>query len=163
MFTNFSKNALVPLLLRLILAAIFIYHGLDLVGVLPRADEEHGVVANFIHHGLDLKRGAEQEWGARWNPSPDAPPAAAQLAVAWGQLIGGIALGLGFLTRLAAVGIIVIMIGAIALVHWPHGFDIQKGGYEYNVAIITMCLCLVLGGAGPFAVDRFLGFRRKQP
>ncbi len=83
-----------------------------------------------------------------------------QLAVAWGELIGGIALAVGFLTRLAALGIIAIMAGAIALVHGPHGFSLPMG-YEYNFAIICMCLCLVLGGPGPFAVDRVFRLRRQ--
>jgi putative oxidoreductase len=145
MFSTFAKNALVPLLLRLTLATIFIYHGLDLV------------------YGLDLAGGRDpdKEWGAHWDKRPDAPPAPVQLAVAWGELLGGIALAFGFLTRLAALGIIAIMAGAIATVHWPNGFDIRQGGFEYNFAIIMMCVCLILGGPGPFAVDRFFGFRRK--
>ena len=85
---------------------------------------------------------------------------AVQLAVSWGELVGGIALACGFLTRLAALGILVIMIGAIARVHWPHGFDIQHGGFEYNFAIIMMCLCLVLGGPGPLAVDHLFRLER---
>jgi putative oxidoreductase len=139
MFTTFCKNVLSPLLLRLALAAIFIFHGLNLVG------------------------GPEKDWGANWMEGPNAQPAPVQLAVAWGQLLGGIALGAGFLTRLAALGIIGIMAGAIATVHWPHGFDITKHGYEYNFAIIAMCVCLVLGGPGPFAVDRVFRFRRRKP
>lgn len=93
MFTPFCKNVIVPTLLRLALAAIFIFHGLDLVG------------------------GEGNEMGARWMKSEGAPPVPVQLAVAWGQLIGGIAMALGFLTRLAAVGLIAVMIGAIAQVH----------------------------------------------
>src|SRR5262249_24082510 len=99
MFGLFVRNTLAPLLLRLALAAIFIFHGLNLVG------------------------GEGHEWGGAWmNKSAaekgiEPPPAPVQMAVAWGQLIGGIALALGFLTRLAALGIIAIMAGAIALVH----------------------------------------------
>jgi putative oxidoreductase len=139
MISAFCRNVLVPLLLRLALAAIFIFHGLDLVG------------------------GPDKEWGANWYKIPDTepPPAVVQLAVAWGQLIGGIALAFGFLTRLAALGIIAIMAGAIATVHWPNGFDITKGGFEYNFAIIVMCLCLVLGGPGPIAIDRLFRFKAK--
>jgi putative oxidoreductase len=137
MFTTFSKNTVVPLLLRLALAAIFIFHGLDKIG------------------------GPEKEWGLRWNTTDNAPPAAAQVAVAWGELLGGVALGLGFLSRLAALGIIAIMAGAIATVTWPHGFDLTKGGFEYNFAIIVMCVCLVLGGPGPLSVDQFFRVRGK--
>ena len=86
----FAQNTLGPLLLRLSLAAIFIFHGLNLVG------------------------GQENGWGANWMKAAEAPPAPVQLAVAWGELVGGIALALGFLTRLAALGIIAIMAGAIA-------------------------------------------------
>ena len=136
MLTIVVKNTVTPLLLRLMLGAIFIYHGLDLV------------------------TGQGHQMGANWNPSL---PAAAQLAAAWGQLLGGIALALGFLTRLAALGIIAIMCGAIATVHWPHGFSVQNGGFEYNAAIIVMCLCLVLGGPGPIAVDRVFRLRRRAP
>ena len=139
MFSTFCKTVVVPLLLRLTLAAIFIYHGWALVG------------------------GPKNQWGAAWmGDSPNAQPAPVQLAVAWGQLIGGIAMVFGFLSRLAALGLIVIMGGAIALVHWEHGFDIRDHGFEYNFAIIMMCLCLVLVGPGPFAVDRFFRVRRKQ-
>jgi putative oxidoreductase len=138
MLTTFSKNVLVPLLLRLALAAIFIYHGLDLVG------------------------SEGNQWGANWMKAADAPPAPVQLAVAWGQLLGGVALAVGFLTRLAAIGIIAIMLGAIALVHWQYGFDNRQRGFEYNFAIIVMASCLVLGGPGPIAVDRVFRFRRKE-
>ena len=78
---------------------------------------------------------------------------AAQVAVAWGQLIGGIALAVGFLTRLAALGIAIIMGGAIATVHWPHGFSIQDHGYEYNFVLIVICVAVMLLGPGNFAVD----------
>jgi putative oxidoreductase len=154
MFTNVSKMVVVPLLLRWMLAAIFIYHGLALVQ-------------------------KNDAWGANWQGAPksssagdssadDGPgletlPAPAQLAVAWGELLGGVAMAFGFLTRLAALGIIAIMLGAIARVHWPHGFDITKGGFEYNAAIIVMCVCLLLGGPGPIAVDRVFRMRRHYP
>jgi putative oxidoreductase len=137
MFSNSCKSGLNPLLLRLALAAIFVFHGLDLVA------------------------GPDNELGAKWNKADDAPPVHVQLAVAWGELIGGVALGVGLLTRVAALGIIAIMAGAIATVHLENGFDIRKGGYEYNMAIIVMCLCLVLGGPGPLSVDQWFRSRRK--
>ncbi|HKI33749.1 MAG TPA: DoxX family protein [Gemmataceae bacterium] len=144
MFDTIVKNTAVPLLLRLALAAIFLFHGLHLVG-----DEGH-------------------EWGAAWmnaeasKQGVEPPPPPVQLAVAWGELIGGVALALGFLTRLAALGIIALMAGAIATVHWPNGFDITKGGYEYNMLIIVACVVLVLTGGGNGAVDRFFRLRRRQ-
>jgi putative oxidoreductase len=135
MFDTFVKNTLAPLLLRLCLAAVFIYHGMALV---------------------------KQDWGTSWHKPPDGSqslPMPAQAAVAWGQLLGGVAMVLGFLTRLAALGLAIIMAGAIATVHWPHGFDIQQHGYEYNVVLITICVVLMLTGGGRLAADRVFRVR----
>src|SRR5262249_38444310 len=134
MYDTVAQRLVVPLLLRLALAVISIYHGWDLVG------------------------GEGHNWGTSWNPS--LPPVG-QAAVAWGELIGGLALAVGFLTRLAAAGIAVIMIGAIATVHWPNGFDLRHGGFEYNFAILVMCAALIVGGGGTWGGDGL--FRRKRP
>jgi putative oxidoreductase len=144
MFEAFVKNSLTALLLRLALAAVFIYHGFNLVGA-----EGNQLGAAWMN-----KAAAEK--------GIEAAPAALQLAVAWGELIGGLALAVGFLTRPAALGIIAIMAGAIATVHGPNGFDSTKGGYEYNMLIIVNCLVLVLTGGGNVAVDRFFRLRRRQ-
>ncbi len=154
MFTYLCKNTVVPLLLRLMLAAIFIYHGLQLV----QKNDAWG--ANWMG---TPKASSAGDSSADESPAPDTLPAPAQLAIAWGELLGGVALAFGFLTRLAALGIIAIMLGAIARVHWPHGFSIQEGGFEYNLAIIVMCVCLLLGGPGPIAVDRVFRLRRHYP
>ena len=104
----------------------------------------------------------QQDWGTSWHKPPDGGqplPVPAQAAVAWGQLLGGVAMVLGFLTRLAALGLAVIMAGAIATVHWPHGFNLQEGGYEYNVVLITICVVLMLTGGGRLAADRVFRVR----
>lgn len=80
--------------------------------------------------------------------------------VSFGELLGGIGLILGLLTRLAALGILIIMAGAVVTVHWKHGFFLQNQGYEYNFALIGMCVSLILGGSGCCALDRL--FCRKQ-
>jgi putative oxidoreductase len=152
MFDAFVKNTVTPLLLRLALAAIFIFHGFHLVG-----DEGNELGAAWMK-----SKPADKEAESPAEKGPEPPPAPVQLAVAWGQLIGGIALALGFLTRLAALGIIAIMAGAIALVHLPKGFDNRQGGFEYNMLIIAACIVLVLQGGGNVAVDRFFRLRRKQ-
>jgi putative oxidoreductase len=133
------KNTLVPLILRLGLAVIFIFHGLG-------------------------KLNQENEWGANWERhlGDQAPPKSVQLAVTWAELIGGIALALGFLTRLAALGIIAIQAGAIYTVTGKNGFSILHEGYEYNVALIVMAVAVVLLGGGTLAVDRFFRLRRKR-
>jgi putative oxidoreductase len=82
--------------------------------------------------------------------------------VAFGEFLGGIALIVGFLSRLAAAGIGIIMIGAVVTVHWQNGFFLNwfltpgKGhGFEYNLALIAMALAVVVGGSGCIALDGF--------
>jgi putative oxidoreductase len=162
MSEDFVKHSLAPLLLRWALAAIFIYHGLNLVFGYPPEQ----FVRQLVDGTLNLEGGGPNEWGAIWMNAAAAkegaqpPPALVQQAVAWGQLAGGVALFVGLLTRVAALGLIVIMGGAIATVHWQNGFDIQKHGFEYNMLIIVVCLVLVLAGPGNMALDRF--FRRRR-
>jgi len=79
------------------------------------------------------------------------------------ELLGGIGLVLGLCTRLAALAIIAMMAGAIAKVHWPHGFFINwelapgKGhGFEANLAFIAMAAACVIAGGGASSLDAVL-------
>ncbi len=79
------------------------------------------------------------------------------------EFLGGLGLIVGLFTRLAALAIIVVMIGAIAKVHWQHGFFLNwsltpgKGhGYEANLAFIAMALACLLAGGGALSLDRLL-------
>src|SRR5687768_17368069 len=47
-------------------------------------------------------------------------PAAVVTLVIVAELFGALGLIFGFLTRLSAIGIAAVMVGAIALVHWEH-------------------------------------------
>jgi putative oxidoreductase len=88
------------------------------------------------------------------------PPAAAALA-AFVELLGGLALVVGLLARPAALGIMIVMLVAIAKVHARHGFFLNfqgvpgRGhGYEFNFVLIAMALSILIGGAGVLSVDR---------
>jgi putative oxidoreductase len=76
------------------------------------------------------------------------------------EFLGPIALVLGVLTRLAALGIAIDMACAAALVHLPNGFFMnfmgnQKGeGIEYFIYAVGIALALVIAGPGRFAVMR---------
>ena len=79
------------------------------------------------------------------------------------ELLGGVGLLLGLFTRLAALAIIAMMAGAIAKVHWPHGFFINwelapgKGhGLEANLAFIAMAVACVIAGGGALSLDALL-------
>jgi len=105
-----------------------------------------GLGVIFIYHGFGKVFGEGVALGSAWNPGL---PAIVQILVAWGELLGGAAILLGFLTELASLAIIIIMLGAIVLVHGKNGFGMGGGGYEYNFALIMMCLTLIGIGPGP--------------
>ena len=71
-----------------------------------------------------------------------------------GEFFGGVGLILGFLTRFSAASLIVIMIGAIAMVHGKNGFFQIQGGFEYNLALIGLLVPILLCGAGRFSIGR---------
>lgn len=78
--------------------------------------------------------------------------------VAIGECFGGLGLIVGFLTRFSAASNIVIMIGAIAMVHGKNGFFLSKdgNGIEYNIALIGLFLPTLIAGPGRWAIGRFL-------
>src|SRR5260370_9113099 len=83
------------------------------------------------------------------------------LAIA-AEFFGGLGLILGFLTRIAAFGIAVNMVVAIAMVHGTFGFFMnwtgaQKGeGFEYHLLVLAITAFLMIRGGGAFSIDRFL-------
>ena len=87
------------------------------------------------------------------------PAPFAFLAIA-AEFFGGLGLILGFLTRIAAFGIAVNMVVAVALVHSSFGFFMnwtgtQKGeGFEFHLLALAITAFLMIRGAGAFSVDR---------
>src|SRR5216684_1326493 len=85
----------------------------------------------FLYHGSAIL------FGAFGGPGPAGFAAFMHMPVAIGYMVGlaqfagGLAMLTGILIRVGAVCIIVVMLGAIYLVHLPHGFDVTKGGVEY--------------------------------
>ncbi len=82
--------------------------------------------------------------------------------------LGSMGLIIGFLTRVAAFGILCNMIVAIWMVHWPNGFFMnwfgtQKGeGFEYHLLAIAICLALLISGGGKWSLDRAIAPRTKE-
>jgi putative oxidoreductase len=78
------------------------------------------------------------------------------------EFFGSLGLILGFLTRIAALGISCNMIVAIAMVHHQFGFFMnwtgaQKGeGFEYHLLILAVTFFLMIRGAGAYSIDRVL-------
>jgi putative oxidoreductase len=82
--------------------------------------------------------------------------------VAIGEFFGGLGLVVGFLSRFSAASIILIMLGAIAMVHGKVGFFMnwtgqQAGeGFEYHLLAIGILLPILIAGPGRLAIGRFL-------
>ncbi len=78
--------------------------------------------------------------------------------VAIGQFFGGLGILLGVLTRFSAAALIVIMLGAIFLVHRHNGFSNQNEGYEFNLALIGLAAAILIAGPGRYTALRALPF-----
>ena len=82
--------------------------------------------------------------------------------VVMGEFLGPIGLAAGVLSRFAAFGIGLIMLGAIVMVHGEHGFFMnwfgtQAGeGFEYHLLAIGLAIAVMIKGSGAFSVDRVL-------
>ena len=127
-------NRLQPLgllVLRLALGTIMIAHGWQKI-----ADHLHMITG--MMHGLGL------------------PPFMAYLVVA-AEFGGGILLMVGFLTRMAALAILIDMLVAIFKVHLPHGLFASNGGFEFPMACAAIAFSLIWSGAGPIAIDWLWG------
>ena len=124
-------------LLRVVVGAIFIAHGAQKLFVFGFA----GVAGGFAGMGV---------------------PMAGILGpfVALVEFLGGIALVVGLLTRLASLGIASTMVVAILLVHLKQGF-FNPGGVEFPLSLLASTIALVLTGPGRWSLDALIG--RKAP
>jgi putative oxidoreductase len=80
------------------------------------------------------------------------------LAAGVAEFGGGLLLASGLATPFAALAIAVVMMNAIATVHWPNGFWNMKGGYEFNLVIFTAVAALAATGAARFSFDALIGW-----
>ena len=136
-----TSNDVALTMLRVVLGVVFFAHG---------AQKLLGWFGGYGFHGT---MGFFQQMGM---------PAPVVLLIICTEFFGGLGLIVGLLTRIAALGIGVEMIGAIFLVHLPNGFFMnwagtQKGeGFEYHLLAIATAGALLLRGSGAFSLDRTL-------
>lgn len=124
--TKLQETAL--LLLRLVLAAIFLYAGYAKLGFWSAAPA--GVPAGMV---ILIKF----------------------LSIV--EPLGALALVLGFLTRWAAAGLALIMAGAIVVLRFTMHAGLlttsQATGLDYNLIILASCFVLMSFGAGRWSLD----------
>jgi putative oxidoreductase len=82
-------------------------------------------------------------------------------AAAFSELIGGILVLLGLLTRVGAFFVAIVMLVAIVGVHWGAFFANNKG-FEYPLALLGMALALVIAGGGQSSLDMGLMKARRR-
>jgi putative oxidoreductase len=76
--------------------------------------------------------------------------------VAYVELLGGLFLIIGFLTRISALLLLITMLVAVIKLHLANGFFMTAGGFEYNFVIIAMCISLLLSGGGQLSINKKL-------
>lgn len=113
------------LVLRLSLGTIFLAHGLQ------KLSGFEGILQYFASLGL---------------------PAVLAYMVTAIESIGGACLILGLFTRSAALGIIMVMLGAIVSVKFSKGFF---NGYEYDISLLAIAVALVLSGSNTLSLGNF--------
>jgi putative oxidoreductase len=71
------------------------------------------------------------------------------------EAIGGILLIVGYRTRLVALLLVPVLLGA-TWVHWPNGwlFTAPNGGWEYPVFLAAASLVMALLGDGAYSIGR---------
>ena len=96
------------------------------------------LAATFLYHGI-AKFPIAAAPGAMGMPVPMIWAVALAEIVAGAALIIG-AFGKDVLTRLGGLIVIVIMIGAIALVHAKNGWNVMNSGMEFQVLMLGVGL-----------------------
>jgi putative oxidoreductase len=109
-----------------------------------------GVGVTFLAHGV-LK------W-PMWKAQPSAQLPASLLSIirllSIMEPLGGVAVLVGFLTQPAAVGFVIVMLGAIRLKagQMHKGFS-GDGGWELDFVILAAAIALIILGAGGLSLD----------
>jgi putative oxidoreductase len=125
------------------------------LGVILAAHGAQKVLGSFNGPGLS-------KWISFPAPFPFMRPAWLWMgAAAFAELIGGILVLLGLLTRLGAFLLFCTMLTAIAGVHWKGGLFLPEG-FEYPLALLAMSLALIISGGGIVSLDLALSSGRRR-
>lgn len=76
--------------------------------------------------------------------------------LAYSELLGGIFLILGLLSRIGSALILIVMAVAILKVHGAHGLFMSNGGFEYPFIILFACISILISGPGKLSITKKL-------
>jgi putative oxidoreductase len=111
----------------------------------------------FIAHGIPKFYDISGGYG--FFQSINLPPELF-IPIALLEVIGGLAILFGILTRIASALFIIEMIGAIVTAKLSNGFI---GGYEFELLLISICITLVILGPGKISIENYLLKREISP
>jgi putative oxidoreductase len=110
----------------------------------------------FLYHGSGILFGAFNGPGSQHFAASRQWPVILAYLVGLAQVGGGLAVLTGIFFRIGAVCILAVMLGAIFLVHLPHGFDIGNGGVEYALTQLLLAIAFLLTGPGAYSLATLL-------
>jgi|SRR5215469_15334809 len=110
----------------------------------------------LLYHGSGILFGAFGGPGPQGFAAFMHAPDIIGYLVGLAQFGGALAILTGILTRVGAVCIIIVMLGAVFLAHLPHGYDVTKGGLEYSLALLLCALALLISGGGAYSLGSAL-------
>ena len=79
-------------------------------------------------------------------------PPELQIPIALAEVIGGIFLIIGFMTRITGAVFSIILLDAIFHIRWENGFFIAQGGWDYDLALLAMMLFVIATGRGKLSI-----------
>jgi len=79
-------------------------------------------------------------------------PPEMQIPIALAELVSGILLIVGILTRLSASLLSIIILGAIFYVKQAANLT-GRGGYELDLILLAACLVIIVGGPGRISIS----------
>ena len=148
-----GMNSVGLLLLRLALAAVSIAHG------------SHLLFGEFGGPATGIGTGGLTQTAAQFT-AMGLPGTMMAVLAGSAELLGGVLIGVGYLTRYASFALAAFTAMLSWKTQWPWGFFLNwvgepgRGhGIEFSVVLLAGFLCLALSGAGDYSID---GRKRKR-
>lgn len=129
-----------PLVLRVVLGGLFLWHGID-----------------KFDTGISMVEGAFEGWGV---PAPGLTAPLTAIV----EVVAGAALVLGIGTRIAAALLSIVMIGAIIYVKQELGIISSQPmpGAELDLALLAGLVALIVIGPGRISLDQQLDIEPRE-